>query len=71
VYENNEALDTAVFTLAKRLAGYNSEALENMKSIFWEDAKDWDKLLLDRSKISGKLVLSDFTKKALSKFLKK
>ena len=37
-----------------------------MKKIFWEGTDHWDELLMQRAEISGKLALSDFTKKALS-----
>jgi methylglutaconyl-CoA hydratase len=41
-----------------------------MKNIIWEGTEDWDVLLLERAAISGELVLSDFTKKALRQFKK-
>jgi methylglutaconyl-CoA hydratase len=41
-----------------------------MKKVFWEGTENWDKLLYERAAISGKLVLSDFTKDALSQFKK-
>ena len=36
----------------------------------WENTSNWDSLLYERAAISGKLVLSDFTKNALSQFKK-
>jgi len=39
-----------------------------MKKVFWEGTEHWDELLIKRAEISGKLVLSDFTKEALNKF---
>jgi methylglutaconyl-CoA hydratase len=41
-----------------------------MKKVFWEGTAHWEILLLERAAISGKLVLSDFTKKALNQFKK-
>ncbi len=41
-----------------------------MKETLWKGTQHWDKLLSERAETSGKLVLSDFTKKALSKFKK-
>ena len=38
------------------------------KKILWEGTEDWDNLLNERAKKSGKLVLSDFTKKAINRF---
>ena len=68
VFETTEALDDAVLNLANKSAGYNPEALENMKKVLWEGTEHWDKLLTDRAKISGKLVLSEFTKNTLKRF---
>jgi methylglutaconyl-CoA hydratase len=39
-----------------------------MKNIFWKGTDDWDQLLKERAAISGKLVLSEFTKNAIAKF---
>ena len=52
------------------LASYNPEALEEMKKVMWLKTNHWNELLLERAAISGKLVLSDFTKKALESFKK-
>jgi len=68
IFESERALDEAVQSLAHKLSGYNIEALKEMKTVFWEGTDNWDKLLKERAKISGKLVLSDFTKSALEKF---
>lgn len=68
VYESIEELDTTVDTFAKHLCTYNPEAMTEMKKIFWKGTDDWDQLLADRAAISGRLVLSDFTKKTLEKF---
>jgi len=70
VFDSVNDLDKGVEILTEKLASYNPEALTEMKRIFWEGTAHWDELLLERAKISGKLVLSDFTKKALSRFKK-
>ena len=54
----------------EKLASYNPEALFEMKKVLWKNTEHWDQLLLDRAEITGKLVLSEFTKKALAKFKK-
>ena len=36
----------------------------------WEGTENWDELLLQRARESGKLVLSDFTKNAINSFKK-
>lgn len=68
VYESIEVLDKAVTTLAQNLCTYNTEAMRDMKKMFWKGTEDWDTLLIERAATSGTLVLSDFTKKTLKKF---
>ncbi len=68
VFESMEELDQAVQTLAERLCTYNPEAMRQMKKVFWSGTEGWDLLLAERAAISGRLVLSDFTKEALQKF---
>ncbi|GAA3568198.1 enoyl-CoA hydratase/isomerase family protein [Snuella lapsa] len=68
VYETTELLDAAVKEFAEKLSTYNPEALKEIKTVFWEGTTHWDTLLLERAKISGKLVLSDFTKATLKRF---
>lgn len=70
VFETQEALDKEVDILANQLAAYNPDALTEMKKALWKDTQHWDILLIERAEISGQLVLSEFTKKALSKFKK-
>ena len=70
VCESIKELDNEVDLLASKLASYNPEALLTMKKVFWRNTDNWDVLLKERAKISGELVLSEFTKKALAKFAK-
>ena len=56
--------------LASQLSSYNPEALKEMKKVFWDTTENWGVLLEERARISGDLVLSDFTKDALTKFKK-
>lgn len=70
VYETIADMDKEVDFLAQKLASYNPEALADMKRVLWEDFSNWDSLLYERAAISGKLVLSEFTKNALSQFKK-
>lgn len=70
VYESISEMDKEVKFLAQKLATYNTEALSDMKRVLWENFSNWDDLLYERAAISGKLVLSEFTKNALSQFKK-
>ncbi len=68
VHESIENMDEAVDRLANTLAHSNPLAMAEMKKIFWKGTEHWDELLKERAAISGKLVLSDFTKNAIEKF---
>jgi methylglutaconyl-CoA hydratase len=68
VFDSIEVLDTEVQKFAEHLCTYNPEAMMEMKKIFWRGTEDWDNLLAERAAISGRLVLSDFTKETLKKF---
>lgn len=70
VFETIKDLDREIEIFSAKLASYNPEALKEMKKTLWKDTAHWEQLLLERAAISGELVLSDFTKEALSKFQK-
>ncbi|MGB3607488.1 MAG: enoyl-CoA hydratase/isomerase family protein [Psychroserpens sp.] len=68
VYDTTEELDAAVKTTAEHLCTYNTEAMTEMKKVFWTGTDDWDDLLAERAKTSGRLVLSEFTKEKLKTY---
>ncbi|MGB5981812.1 MAG: enoyl-CoA hydratase/isomerase family protein [Nonlabens sp.] len=68
VYESTEEMDEAVQKFAENLCSYNPDAMKEMKKIFWTGCENWDDLLMERAKISGRLVLSEFTKETLKRF---
>jgi methylglutaconyl-CoA hydratase len=68
LHNNIESLDEAVNKLAGTLATSNPEAMAMLKKVFWEGTGHWDELLTERAGLSGKLVLSDFTRNAIAKF---
>ncbi|WP_299898503.1 enoyl-CoA hydratase/isomerase family protein [uncultured Aquimarina sp.] len=68
VFEDTEALDAEVKAFAAHLCTYNPEAMSEMKKAFWTGTEQWDTLLAERAVISGRLVLSDFTKETLKRF---
>lgn len=71
VHTNTMELDDAVAKLADKLAHSNPAAMSELKKIFWKGTEDWDKLLIERAGISGKLVLSSFTRNAINNFKNK
>jgi methylglutaconyl-CoA hydratase len=68
IFETVEELDVAVNALAQKLKNSNPEAMRLLKAVFWEGTGNWDELLAERAAMSGKLVLSDFTKNAIAGF---
>ena len=68
VFASTEELDLAVLELADYLLSTSPEAQRQLKQIFWEGTKHWDQLLEERAAMSGSLVLSEYTKKALAKY---
>jgi methylglutaconyl-CoA hydratase len=42
--------------------------MAELKKVMWRGTEDWDELLIERAKISGRLVLSDFTRNAIAAF---
>jgi methylglutaconyl-CoA hydratase len=70
VFETMNELDAALETLSLQLASYNPDALLKMKKTLWQGTENWNTLLAERAAVSGELVVSEFTKKALQKFKK-
>jgi methylglutaconyl-CoA hydratase len=68
IYDDEASLDAAIQTLSTKLAQSNPEAMQELKQIFWQGTENWDELLVQRAAISGRLVLSEFTRKAISAF---
>ena len=68
VHENMENMDESVLRLANTLAHANPDAMLQLKKTFWTDTDSWDSLLKERAAISGKLILSSFSRDAISKF---
>lgn len=71
VFESAEEMDEAISALAAKLATSNPEAMKELKRIYWKGTEHWDELLAERAAISGRLVLSDFTRNAIESFKKK
>ncbi|MEL6253562.1 MAG: enoyl-CoA hydratase/isomerase family protein [Bacteroidota bacterium] len=71
VFDWPEELDKAILQLADHLVNSNPEAQRMLKEVIWAGTEDWDELLEKRAEMSGRLVLSDYTKTALARFEKK
>jgi methylglutaconyl-CoA hydratase len=68
IFKDVDSLDQEVHTLATKLSASSPEAMMELKKVCWEGTENWDELLVHRAAISGRLVLSDFTRNAISKF---
>ncbi len=68
VHNSVDNMDESIYRLANSLAHANPNAMQEMKKIFWKGTEHWDELLRERAAISGRLVLSEFTKNAIAKF---
>ncbi len=68
LHPTTEQMDESVRRLSGQLLHSSPEAMEEMKKVFWKGTEHWDKLLLERAAISGRLVLSDFTRNAIARF---
>jgi len=68
LFDDVGALDTAVDSLAATLATSNPEAMLHLKQVFWHGTEGWDLLLDDRAAMSGRMVLSEFTRNAIAGF---
>jgi methylglutaconyl-CoA hydratase len=71
VHTTKEGMDESIFRLANELTHSSPQAMAELKKVLWKGTEHWDELLFHRAEISGKLVLSNFTKHAIEKFKSK
>lgn len=71
VFDTTQDMDEAINAIIVKLSSSNPEAMAELKRVFWEGTENWDTLLAERAAISGRLVLSEFTRNAIEKFKKK
>jgi methylglutaconyl-CoA hydratase len=71
VSDDADTMDSALGLLAGALRVSNPAAMAEMKRTFWQGTEDWDTLLAARARVSGSLVLSDYTRAAIERFRKR
>lgn len=71
VFDSAEEMDQAISKLANELASSNPEATAGLKQVFWQGTEHWGELLENRAEMSGRMVLSEYTKNTLAKFAEK
>jgi methylglutaconyl-CoA hydratase len=62
------AVDAAVNKLVQTLSSSSPDAMREIKSITWKGTEHWDELLMERAAISGRLILSDYSKNFIRQF---
>ncbi len=68
LFNSVSQLDEAVKIFSEKLASLNPEAMRELKKIFWTGTENWNLLLEKRAELSGRLVLSEFTKNYIQQF---
>lgn len=68
VYKTSQELDSAITFIATKLASSSTDAMKELKRVAWSGTENWDELLESRAEISGRLILSDFSKNFIQQF---
>lgn len=68
VHDSVISLDATFDAFVAKLANSNPEASAQIKRNAWSGTESWDALLDARAEMSGTLVLSDYTRKAIAAF---
>lgn len=71
LHGNVTDMDESISRLSHTLAHSSPDAMLEMKHMLWKGTEHWDQLLTERAAISGRLVLSTFSKNAIASFRKK
>ena len=70
VFDTVEQTDAYLQHFCQNLCTYAPEALSELKRVFWQGTEHWETLLPERAEISGRLALSETSKKAIAAFKK-
>ena len=71
LHGTSTGMDESIARLANQLAHSNPEAMTLLKQSMWKGTEHWDQLLIEKAALSGRLILSAFSKTAIQKFRKK
>ncbi|MEO7531892.1 MAG: enoyl-CoA hydratase/isomerase family protein [Sediminibacterium sp.] len=61
-------VDDSIIRLSTTLSRSSPEAMHEIKKVLWKGTAHWDDLLLERAAISGRLILSEYSKEFIRKF---
>ncbi len=65
VFDSVEQLDAFIDQFSQQLAKTSASALLALKQVLWHDTQHWDQLLEERAAISGRLVITEASQKAI------
>jgi methylglutaconyl-CoA hydratase len=63
-----EGMEDSITRLSNNLSQTNPDAIKELKKVFWRGTENWDELLKERAAISGRLILSDYSKNFIRNF---
>lgn len=63
-----ESMEDSISRLSFTLSHSNPEAMVELKKVFWKGTEDWDELLKERAAISGRLILSKYSRDFILNF---
>lgn len=68
IHGSAELMDDAIGRLSHTLSHSSQDAMREIKKMLWEGTAHWDQLLTERASISGRLILSDYSKQFIASF---
>lgn len=70
VFETIAEMDREIAYFTRKLSLYPLSSLQELKKSFWINTEHWETSLFENAEISGRLILSDFSKQVLRKLEK-
>jgi methylglutaconyl-CoA hydratase len=71
MHSSVEGMDESIRRLSHSLSHSGLKAMSELRKALWAGTEHWDSLLKERAAVTGKLVLSAFTKEAIAGFKSK
>jgi len=68
IFESKAEMEQVAMQFANNLSTQSPVAMAEIKKAFWSGTENWGELLMQRAAISGRLVLSSFTKEFIKQF---
>ncbi|HTE27934.1 enoyl-CoA hydratase/isomerase family protein [Flavitalea sp.] len=70
VHETVSGMDESISRLTNALTHASPLATRELKQSFWKGCEHWDTYLAEKAEISGRLILSEFSRKAVANLVK-